>query len=67
MTYIIAVFRRNIPPEITIAMGGATAMDTTLPLITRFSGKEAVLWGLYNGFVLSVVAPVLIFVIIQNI
>ena len=41
-------------------MGGATAMETTLPLITGFSGKEVVLWGLYNGFVLSVVAPVLI-------
>ena len=61
ITYLtVPIIGERSPPEVSIAMGGATAMDTTLPLITRFSGKEAVLWGLYNGFVLSVVAPILI-------
>jgi uncharacterized membrane protein YbjE (DUF340 family) len=61
LTYLmVPIVGERSPPEATIAMGGATAMDTTLPLITRFSGKEAVLWGLYNGFVLSLAAPVLI-------
>ena len=61
MTYLTVPFiGKKSPPEVSIAMGGATAMDTTLPLITKFSGKEVVLWGLYNGFLLSMAAPVLI-------
>ncbi len=61
ITYITVPFAgKRSPPEVSIAMGGATAMDTTLPLITRFSGKEAVLWALYNGFVLTAAAPLLI-------
>ena len=61
MAYILApILGKSLPSEVSIAMGGATAMDTTLPLITRFSGKEAILWGLYNGSVLSMAAPVFI-------
>ncbi len=66
ITYItVPIIGERSPPEVSIAMGGATAMDTTLPLITKFSGKEAVLWGLYNGSVLSVTAPVLISVFLM--
>ncbi len=45
---------------IPMAMGGATAMDTTMPMITRFSGEEYVLGALYNGVILSMMVPILI-------
>ncbi len=66
MTYLtVPLIGERAPSEVSIAMGGATAMDTTLPLITRFSGKEAILWGLYNGSVLSMAVPVLISVFLS--
>jgi uncharacterized membrane protein YbjE (DUF340 family) len=40
-------------------------MDTTMPLITRFSGEEYVLAALYNGMVLSMMVPVLIGLILS--
>lgn len=32
-----------------IAVGGATTMDTTLPIITRYSGKELVVVSIFHG------------------
>ena len=66
ITYLTVPFiGRRSSPEVPIAMGGATAMDTTLPLITKFSGKESVLWGIYNGSILSMAAPILISVFLS--
>ena len=33
-----------------ISVGGATTMDTTLPIILRFSGKEYMVVSLFHGF-----------------
>ncbi|AGB38741.1 lysine exporter LysO family protein [Natronococcus occultus] len=44
----------------SIAPGGATTMDVTLPLIQNAAGDEFVVPALLNGFVLSVFAVVLI-------
>lgn len=44
----------------SIAPGGATTMDVTLPLIQRVSGEKFVIPALINGLVLSVAATVLI-------
>ncbi len=57
---LIPLMKGKKGPLIPIAMGGATAMDTTMPMITRFSGEEYVLGALYNGMVLSMMVPVLI-------
>ncbi len=46
-----------------IASGGATSMDTTLPVVARFSGKEYTLLSIFNGVVLSILVPVLISII----
>jgi uncharacterized membrane protein YbjE (DUF340 family) len=46
-----------------IASGGATSMDTTLPVIVRFSGKEFTLISIFNGVVLSILVPILISII----
>ena len=46
-----------------IAMGGATTMDTTLPVIVRYCGSDTLITAFSSGFVLSVVAPLSIVVL----
>lgn len=43
-----------------IAAGGATAMDTTLPVIVRFAGKEYAVIAVFSGIVLTLLVPVLV-------
>lgn len=43
-----------------ICAGGATTMDTTLPVITRFSGKEWVVVSIFHGFVVDFSVPFLV-------
>ncbi len=40
-----------------IAMGGATAMDTTLPIIVRNCGQETLITAFTSDFILTVAAP----------
>ena len=40
-----------------VASGGATTMDTTLPVIIKYNGNEALITAFSSGFVLSVIAP----------
>ncbi|MBX5329078.1 MAG: lysine exporter LysO family protein [Candidatus Bathyarchaeota archaeon] len=40
-----------------IAFGGATAMDTTLPIIIRYCGADTLITAFSSGFVLSLIAP----------
>ena len=43
-----------------IASGGATSMDTTLPIISRYSGKEYAILSVFSGVVLTILVPFLI-------
>lgn len=43
-----------------ICSGGATTMDTTLPIIARFSGKEYVVIAIFHGFVVDFTVPFLV-------
>lgn len=43
-----------------IAPGGATTMDTTLPIITKYAGSSAAIVAFTNGFILSSLVPVLV-------
>lgn len=43
-----------------IASGGATSMDTTLPIITEYSGKEWAIISVFSGVVLTIVVPFLV-------
>lgn len=43
-----------------ISAGGATTMDTTLPIITRTSGKEFVMLSVFHGFVVDFSVPFLV-------
>lgn len=47
-----------------IASGGATSMDTTLPLIIKFTGKEYGIISIFSGIVLTLIAPFLITMIL---
>ncbi|MBU2622057.1 MAG: lysine exporter LysO family protein [Proteobacteria bacterium] len=53
---LVKYFGRLAP----IASGGATSMDTTLPVIIRFTGKEYGIISIFSGIVLTLVAPFLI-------
>lgn len=47
----------NLAP---ISAGGATTMDTTLPVITRYAGKELVVVSIFHGFVVDFSVPFLV-------
>lgn len=49
-----------------IMSGGATAMDTTLPIITRYSGKDYAIISLFSGIVLTILVPVIITFILHR-
>jgi uncharacterized membrane protein YbjE (DUF340 family) len=40
-----------------ICAGGATTMDTTLPIITRYSGKEFVFIAIFHGILVDLSVP----------
>ena len=43
-----------------ISSGGATTMDTTLPIITRYSGQEYLVLSIFHGFVVDFSVPFLV-------
>lgn len=43
-----------------ISVGGATTMDTTLPVILRYSGKEFMIVSVFHGFALDISVPFLV-------
>ncbi len=43
-----------------ISVGGATTMDTTLPIITRCSGKEFMIVSIFHGFIVDFSVPFLV-------
>jgi uncharacterized membrane protein YbjE (DUF340 family) len=47
----------NLAP---ISVGGATTMDTTLPVITRTSGQNFVIVSLFHGFIVDFSVPFLV-------
>lgn len=47
-------------PLAPISSGGATSMDTTLPIITNISGKEFVVLSIYHGFMVDFSVPFLV-------
>ena len=51
---------RWFSPLAPICAGGATTMDTTLPVITRFSGREWVFVSIAHGMVVDFSVPFLV-------
>ncbi len=54
--FIVAVFGKFG----IIASGGATSMDTTLPVVVRFSGKNYAVISVFHGIVLTILVPFLV-------
>ena len=48
-----------------IASGGATSMDTTLPVISKYSGKDYAIISLFSGIVLTILVPFLVTFILK--
>lgn len=55
---------RWVPKEKAVVMGGATTMDTTLPVITKFGGREAGLVAFVHGFILTAIVPFIVPIIL---
>ncbi len=51
---------RYFGPLSPISCGGATTMDTTLPIITRTSGQDFVILSLFHGFLVDFSVPFLV-------
>ncbi|MEG0500146.1 MAG: lysine exporter LysO family protein [Rikenellaceae bacterium] len=51
---------RWFSPLALISAAGATSLDTLLPIITRFSGKEFVVISIFHGLVMELTVPVLV-------
>jgi len=62
LTPLLARYFGKLAP---IAAGGATAMDTTLPIITRFTGSEYAVIAVFSGLVLTVLVPFLVTLILR--
>ncbi len=51
---------RLFGPLAPIAAGGATAMDTTLPVITRAAGRAYAVVAVFSGMVLTLLVPFIV-------
>lgn len=61
MTLIFAPFMvRWFSPLAPICSGGATTMDVTLPVITRYSGQKWVFVSIVHGVVVDFSVPILV-------
>lgn len=48
-----------------ITSGGATSMDTTLPIIVQSSGKEYAIISVFSGIVLTILVPFFVTIILK--
>lgn len=60
LTLCSPLLARWFGPLAPISVGGATSMDTTLPIITRYSGKDLATLSVFHGFVMDFSVPFLV-------
>jgi len=56
----IPIIAKKVGPYVSIAPGGATTMDTTLPIIEKYAGEKAAVVGFVHGFILSALVPFIV-------
>jgi uncharacterized membrane protein YbjE (DUF340 family) len=61
-TPLFVKFFGNLAP---ICSGGATSMDTTLPIISRFSGHQYAVVAVVHGTILTILVPFLVSFIVS--
>ena len=54
------LLRRGFGPWAVISSGGATSMDTTLPVAVRYGGARQAPVSVYHGVVLTVAVPFIV-------
>ena len=54
------LLRKVFGPYAVISSGGATSMDTTLPVAVRYGGSRYAPVSVYHGFVLTVAVPFIV-------
>lgn len=57
---LIPYLAKHLGPFCAIAPGGATTMDTTLPLINKSAGETATVAAIVHGILLSSAVPLLV-------
>ncbi|MBL7156360.1 MAG: lysine exporter LysO family protein [Candidatus Pacebacteria bacterium] len=62
---VTPLFARYFGKIAPIASGGATSMDTTLPIITKFVGKEYAIISVFSGIVLTILVPFVVTFILK--
>ncbi len=66
ITLLLAPFFAKIAGKLApISAGGATSMDTTLPIIIKSSGKEYLIHSMVHGVILTILVPFLVSLAIQ--
>jgi len=60
LTIIITPFISKKSQLSPIAAGGATSMDTTLPVIVRFTSKTVGLISIISGVIITFLVPLLV-------
>ncbi len=58
------VFARYFGKLAPISSGGATSMDTTLPIITKYIGADYAIISVFSGIVLTILIPFIIGIIL---
>ncbi|MEM0263958.1 MAG: lysine exporter LysO family protein [Saccharolobus sp.] len=58
--FIPLLLKLKFEPRSAIAVGGATSMDTTLPLYIETLGKEYALSAMVSGVILTTIIPIIV-------
>jgi len=58
------IFARYFGKLAPISCGGATSMDTTLPIITKYIGSDYAIISVFSGVVLTILIPFIIAIIL---
>ncbi len=65
LTFVLAPLLVRLGGKLgPIASGGATVMDTTLPVVIKYAGKEYVVIGFISAILVTMAVPVLIALIL---
>ncbi len=57
---LIPIIAKRLSPLVAISLGGATTMDTTLPLLIRSCGQNYLALMLFHGFVCDFSVPFMV-------
>ena len=63
--FLIPIVAKKIGSFESVSIGGATAMDSVLPIINKSNPAEISIISFYSGLVISIVVPILIPILVN--